>query len=146
MKAWFNTTMPQHRKVLMISPTQRIIFSQVVSLLLPYATRLDTRVNTPEHYELWTRHNYRSLSMNPKNKRGVLFAGVMISQNKVGLYFFPLHIHPTLSEKIDDSIRPFWRGNSAFHFRESLAELTQLKLTELLENGWQYYQANHWIS
>jgi hypothetical protein len=145
MKTWRSSTIPRYRKVSGISETQHKIFDQIVSLLLPYANRLDTRVNTPEQYELWTKHNFRSLSMNPKNKRGILFAGTLIMKKHIGLYFYPIHINPALISQIDDAIRPFWKGNSAFHFHQPLSDLIIVKLTQLLDEGWQYYRQNNWI-
>lgn len=145
MKTWRSSTMPRYRKISGITDAQRAIFSQVVALLLPYSTRLDTRINSPEHYELWTRHNFRSSSMNPKYKRGILFAGASIMKKHIGLYLYPLHINPVLIETIDEAIRPFWKRNSAFHFNKPLSELTLSKLTLLLDEGWQYYRQNQWI-
>ncbi len=137
--------MPRYRKVSMISAEQRMIFNQLVSLLQSYSNRLDIRKNTSEEYELWTKHNFRSLSMNPKNKRGILFAGVLIMKKHIGLYFYPIHINPALTTAIDDVIRPFWRGNSAFHFHKPLSDLITVKLTQLLDEGWEYYRQNQWI-
>lgn len=145
MKTWRSSTMPRFRKVLMISDVQRVIFNQVVSVLLPYSTPLDIRVNTPEHYELWTKHTFRSMSMNPRNKRGILFAGALIMKQHIGLYLYPLHVNPELFAKIDEEIKPFWKGNSAFHFQKPLSELTIVKLTQLFDDGWEYYRLNKWV-
>lgn len=145
MKSWRSSTMPRYRKIQMISEVQRSIFNQVVALLQPYANRLDIRINTPEHYELWTKHNFRSFSQNPKDKRGILFAGVLIMKRHIGLYLYPLHINPDLIAKIDAAIKPFWKGNSAFHFVSPLSESTKLKLTALFDDGREYYRQNQWI-
>lgn len=145
MKIWRSSTVPRYRKVSLISDVQRLIFRQIVSLLLPYSTRLDTRINTPEHYELWTKHTFRSPTMNPKDKRGILFAGVLIMKRHIGLYLYPLHINPELALNIDATLKPFWKGNSAFHFNEPLSELTVVKMTQLFDDGWGYYRLNQWI-
>jgi hypothetical protein len=145
MKNWRSSTMPRYRKVLMISDLQRTIFDQIVSLLLPYSTRLNIRVNTSEHFELWTKHTFRSLSMNPKDKRGILFAGALIMKRHIGLYLYPLHLNAELFAKIDEELKPFWKGNSAFHFQKPLSELTMSKLTQLFDDGWEYYRLNKWI-
>ena len=145
IKSWQSSTMPRSRKIWLVSEEQRLIFSQLVSLLQPYANRLDIRTNTPDQYELWTKHSFRSLSMNPKNKRGILFAGTLIMKKHIGLYFYPLHIHPDLIVAIDESIRPFWKGNSAFHFRKPLTDLIMVKLIHLLDEGWEYYRQKQWI-
>lgn len=138
--------MPKYYKPPLITDEQRGIFSQVVTLLSPYAKRLDNRINTPERYELWTRHNFRSQSMKPRNKRGVLFAGTVILKEGVGLYFYPLHLDPSFHLKIDEAIHEFYKGGSAFRFIEPLSDLTIGKLNELLLEGWSYYRQKNWIS
>jgi hypothetical protein len=145
IKSWQSSTMPRYRKISLISEEQRTIFNQVVSLLKPYSNRLDTRISTPEQYELWTKHNFRSLSMNPKNKRGILFAGALIMKKHIGLYVYPIHINHDLIATIDEIIRPFWKGNSAFHFHKPLTDLITVKLTQLLDEGWGYYRQKQWI-
>lgn len=145
MKSGRSSTIPRYRKVLMISGSQHEIFNQLVTLLKPYSARLDIRINTPEHYELWTKHNFRSTNMNPKDKRGILFAGVLIMKRHVGLYVFPLHMNPELAIRMDEVLKPFWKGNSAFHFSEQLSELTLSRLSRLLDDGWEYYRVNQWI-
>ena len=141
-----STTMPKYHKPPLITDEQRKIFSQVVMLLLPYSKRLDNRINTPERYELWTRHNFRSQSMNPKNKRGVLFGGVLILKEEVGFYFYPLHLDNTFHTKIGDAIRRFYRSGSAFRFDKPLSDMSVEKFNELLLEGWRYYQQNNWVA
>lgn len=145
IKSWQSSTMPKSRKISLVSEEQRMIFRQVVSLLQPYANRLEIRENTPEQYELWTKHSFRSLSMNPKNKRGILFAGALIMKKHIGLYLYPLHINPDLSAAIHEAIRPFWKGNSVFQFRKPLSDLIMVKFTQLLDEGWHYYRQKQWI-
>lgn len=149
MKIWRSSTMPRYRKIPVTTAVQRTVFTQIADMLQPYTSRsgllLDVRINTPEHFELWTKHSFRSLSQNPKYKRGILFAGALIMKKCVGLYLYPLYINPALSDKIDEVLKPFWKGNSAFHFSEPLAEATLSTLARLLDEGWDYYRVNRWI-
>ncbi len=145
IKSWQSSTMPKLRKVSGITDEQRLIFNQLVQLLQPYANGLDVRKNNSQEYELWTKHNFRSLSMNPKNKRGTLFAGALIMKKHIGFYFYPLYIHSELSAVVDETIRPFWKGNSAFHFHKPLTDLIAVRLTWLINAGWQYYYHKKWI-
>ena len=141
-----STTMPRYHKPPLITDAQRRVFSQIVALLRPYAKRLDNRINSPERFELWTRHNFRSQSMNPKNKRGVLFGGALILKEDVGFYFYPLHLDPTFINKVDEAIMVFYKGGSAFRFEETLSEIAIEKFHQLLLEGWRYYQQNTWVS
>lgn len=139
--------MPRYRnaKLSEITDGQRLIFDQFVELLEPYSKWLDNRIKTKEHYELWTNHSFRSQSMHPKTKRGILFAGLVILKNRVGFYFYPLHINDALRTRIDASILSFWKGGSAFHFLEPLSVLSSEKFQELLLEGLRYYQQNWWV-
>lgn len=144
-KAWLTTTVPRSKAVQKASGDQHAIFDQLVGLLEPYADRLDNRKNTPEHYELWTLHNFRSQTMKPRNKRGVLFAGVLIIKNRVGFYFYPLHIDEKFADHISADLKPFWKGNSAFHFQKPVSETKLQSLQHLIETGWEYFTSNKWI-
>lgn len=146
MKSWKSSTVPTYKKVSLLSDEQHTIFHQLVSLLQPYSHQFDIRKNTDDQYELWTNHHFRSVSLNPKNKRGVLFAGVLIIKRHVGLYLYPLHINPALFASIDEEIKPFWKGNSAFHFYKPLSDLASIKLTQLFDSGCDYYRQNYWIT
>lgn len=141
-----SSTMPNYQKPSIITEEQRKIFSQVLMLLQPYSKRLDNRKNTPEQYELWTRHNFRSQSMNPRNKRGILFAGVLILKDGIGFYFYPLYLEPSFDAKIDEHIRKLYKGGSAFRFDELLSDASIEKLNLLLLEGWQYYQQHSWVT
>jgi hypothetical protein len=148
MNVSLSSTMPRYRnaKATEITKEQHLIFKQIVNILKPYSKQTDLRINTDQHYELWTKHGFRSRSFHPKHRKGLLFAGVVILKRNVGLYLFALHIDKKFVEKIDAGLLPLWKGGSAFHFDEPLSDLTTQSLDSLITGTWIFYQQNKWVS
>ncbi len=147
MKITQTSTMPKNNstKLSDISQINRNIFDQVVELLKPYSKKLDVRSNTTFRYELWTNHGFRSRSMHPTNKKGFLFAGVLVLKKEIGFYFYPLHVNVDFKNRIDFGIIPLWRGGSAFHICEPLSDLELDMFRLLLLNGWNFYVEMGWV-
>src|SRR5690606_23297504 len=118
-----------------ITSTQRVIFSQALEILKPYTKKFEVRVNTTEHYELWTTHGFRSRSFHPKNHKGFLFAGAVILKKSVGLYLYALHLDGKFNEKIRQEILPLWKGGSAFQLDHMLSIAEYEKFSELLNEA-----------
>jgi hypothetical protein len=113
MKSRQSSTMPKYRQTIIaeITSTQRVIFSQAQEILKPYTKKFEVRVNTTEHYELWTTHGFRSRSFHPRNHKGFLFAGSVILKKSIGLYLYALHLDGKFNEKIGHEILPLWSAN-----------------------------------
>ncbi|HPH45949.1 MAG TPA: hypothetical protein PLJ60_18985 [Chryseolinea sp.] len=146
MKSRQSSTMPKYRqtKIAEITSTQRVIFSQALEILKPYTKKFEVRVNTTEHYELWTTHGFRSRSFHPKNHKGFLFAGAVILKKSIGLYLYALHLDGKFNEKISQEILPMWKGGSAFQLDHTLSITEYEKFRELLNEAWVYYKENGW--
>ena len=142
------TTMPlQKTKRFEITIELRLVFDQLRELIMPYSKWLITRVNSDRQFELWTNHVFRSTSFHAKDKRGILFGGLMISRTHVGFYFYPLYVLKTLGDKLTGELQLYRKGeSSAFHFSEPLHESLQQEFTDLLQEGWNLYAENHWVS
>lgn len=116
-----------------------IRFEKLKALLLPYEDLLEVKVDSEDHYELWTDEGYRTRSLTPANKRGVQFASIMIYADHVTLYFQPLYLDSALKEGLGEGLKPIFRGKSCFHIKEVTDQITY-ELQELLKMGWQSYQ------
>lgn len=127
------------RKKVTPSSQDILMFDQLKTLLLPYKDLLDIKVNTADHYELWTNEGYRTTSLHPVNKRGIQFAAIMIYTGHITFYFQPLYIDSSLKEALGESLKPFFRGKSCFHLKEVTDQITH-DIKELLKKGWQSYQ------
>ena len=124
-----------------VTPTRQdlSLFEQLKALLLPYKDRLELKVNTADHYELWTNEGYRTTSLHPVNKRGIQFAAIMIYAEHITFYFQPLYLDAILKEGLTESLKPFFRGKSCFYLK-ALTEQLCNDLKELLQKGWESYQ------
>jgi len=74
-----------------VNPTSDalFLFEQLKTLLAPYEDKLDQKINTASHYELWTNEGYRTTSLHPINKRGIQFAAIVIYAKHITFYFQP---------------------------------------------------------
>lgn len=149
------SNLPKHNSANPIVPSEEqiLIFLSVVATLLPYAKSLRIPlsssdsfiVESPTQFELWTSHPYmKSVVYGDNNVARILFAGVSIRQEYVGLYFFPLFITPTLLEKVPERLHVVLRGDSVFHLREICAA-TKADIQFLLDIGIDYYREIGWI-
>lgn len=135
-------------KVIHVPLEQSMLYHQLVEILSPYSRWFQVKENEPYRYELWTEHVYRVKSNRPKAKRGVLFAGIAAYKSYVGFYFYPLHINQLLRGSLKNELSSMIRGSSTFHFNylHDLNDEIEAQVKELLENGWNLYQKNGWIT
>lgn len=127
------------RKKVYPSSQEILVFNQLKSLVLPYKEFLEVKMNTADHYELWTNEGYRTTSLHPVNKRGIQFAAIMIYAEHITFYFQPLYLDNTLKEELAESLKPFFRGKSCFHLKEVSDQINN-DLKVLIKKGWQSYQ------
>jgi len=148
MKAWQSSTMPKSYKTELsgINLVQQLTFDQLHNLLSPYAHRLEVKCDTRYRYELWTTHPFRSKSMNPKNKKGILFAGLLMLKSHVGFYFYPLYIDSDYKNSIPQELLPLWSGGSAFKLLKPLSACKELKFQAFILTGWNFYLKNKWVN
>jgi hypothetical protein len=125
------------RKKKKVIPTVQDIylFRQLKELLKRYEERLDLKIDTDAHYELWTKDGYRTTSMHPVTRTGIQFAAIMIFPTHVTFYFQPLYLDVTMRAELTERLKRYFRGQSCFHFDELTDEL-KADLEELLRKGW----------
>jgi hypothetical protein len=105
---------------------------------------LEPRIDKAIQYELWTKHPFRTKSFRPKTQKGILFIGLAICRQHVGLYFYPLHTDETLNAKIPSKLKSLLKGESAFHIK-TLDETLVSEIKMLFEIGWNYYASRGWV-
>lgn len=145
MKTSRDTTMPQVPSRISEVPEEHLfIYSQLIELLKPYSYRLEVKRNSIYQYELWTEHEHRPKSFHVRRKYGVLFAGISICKPHVGFYFYPLHLHDDLREKLPEELKLLQKGRSVFHFKDFNPVIANL-LKELIDEGFHLFQQKGWI-
>lgn len=120
------------------------IFNQVKSGMTPYEDFFEVRNASATHYELWTRHLFRTKSFRPRLVKGVLFAGVTILKHHVGLYFYPLHLEPDLRGKLSETLQQALVGKSTFKLRR-LPENLLTDMDHMFKVGIALYRDRKWI-
>jgi hypothetical protein len=121
------------------------IYTGINDLLKVYEPFLDARVNTATHYELWTKHTFRTTSFHPTSKKGLMFVACSIFDRHVSLYFYPFSYERKLAENMTDNLKKQLKFKTCFHFTELTKETIQ-DLKILLKAGWDFYESNHWVS
>ena len=146
MKERKRTTMPAafQANAIEVSEGHKIIFDKLIGMLTNYANHLDIRVHTNTQYELWTRHTYRTGSFHPRNRKGVLFAGIAVYPKYIGLYFYALHINEGLKDFLADELKALLKGKSTFRIK-NLSDALAVQIQELFDAGWKFYQKQGWV-
>jgi hypothetical protein len=121
------------------------LYTLIVDLLKVYEPFLDVRVEMPTHYELWTKHAFRTTSFHPTAKKGLMFAACAIFDHHVSLYFYPFSYEKKLAENMANSLKVHLKFKTCFHFSE-LSKETLQDLKILLKAGWDFYESKHWVS
>lgn len=129
------------RKKKKVIPTAQDIylFNQLKELLKRYEERLDLKIDTEYHYELWTKDGYRTTSMHPVTRMGIQFAAIIIFPTHITFYFQPLYLDATIKAELTERLKRYFRGASCFHFNELTDEL-KTDLEELLKKGWMSFR------
>ena len=127
------------KKKIYPTPSDLQRFEQLVNVLKPYEDRLKVRVNSKDHYEVWTNDGYRTTSMHPANLTGIQFAAVKIYSDHITFYLQPLYIHPLLKEQLSENLKPLFKGLSCLHVRDINNEIiTDLK--DIIKKCWDSYR------
>jgi len=121
------------------------LYAHINDLLKVYEPFLDVRVENETHYELWTKHIFRTTSFHPSQKKGLMFVACAIFDRHVSLYFSPFSYEPKLTETLTDNLRKQLKFKTCFHFTE-LSKETIHDLKMLLKSGWDFYESKQWVS
>jgi hypothetical protein len=129
------------------NPSEKVgeVYNHITDILKVYEPFLDVRVNTATHYELWTKHAFRTKSFHPASKKGIMFVACAIFDNHVSFYFSPFSYEKKLTETMTDLLRQQLKFKTCFHFQE-LSKETVHDLKILLKSGWDFYESQHWVS
>ncbi len=118
-----------------------LIFEELKKLLQPYEDRLEIRIPSPHHYELWTKDWVRlgAHSNRPNNKK-FQFAGIGIFDKAVSLHFHPLFIDRSIKDKLKAELQHLLVGVAVMHFKNSIDDKVATELRDLFEIGWECYK------
>jgi len=113
------------------------VFTELRSVLVPYANQLVVTADGADGYSLDTRHIL-------PNRQPLFFGSVKVQKNYVSFYLMPVYVFPELLEGISDELRKRMQGKSCFNFKKLDSDLFA-ELASLTRAGFERYQTAGYI-
>lgn len=113
------------------------VFTELRSVLVPYASQLVVTYDGADGYSLDTRHIL-------PNRQPLFFGSVKVQKNYVSFYLMPVYVFPELLEGISDELRKRMQGKSCFNFKKLDSDLFS-ELASLTRAGFERYQTAGYI-
>lgn len=113
------------------------VFADLRSVMLPYARKLDCKVDSDEELSVDTRHIH-------ENRKPLWFGGVQIKKRYVSYHLMPVYLNPGLLEGISPGLMKRMQGKSCFNFTSSDASLLK-ELATLTEAGFRDYEKRGYV-
>lgn len=112
------------------------VFTELTSILRPYAAKLEVQTDTPTELYVDTRHIM-------KNKKPLFFGAVQLKKNYVTLHLMPVYVQPALLDSLSSDLRQRMQGKSCFNFTaidktlfRELARLVKAGYASYMEQGY----------
>ena len=111
------------------------VFTELRSIMAPYATKLDPKKDDPSELYVDTKHIQ-------KNKKPLFFGAVQIKKAFVSFHLMPVYMKPELLDGVSPGLKSRMQGKSCFNFAEvdkplfkELASLTKAGFASYKEQG-----------
>lgn len=112
-------------------------FTELRSILAPYAAKLDAKKDDATELYLDTRHIQ-------KNKKPLFFAAVQIKKSYVSFHLMPVYLQPALLDGLSTDLKTRMQGKSCFNFTEVDESLFK-ELALLTAAGYAAYQKQGFV-
>ncbi len=116
-------------------PDLSTVFTELRSIMAPYAAKLDAKKDEASELYLDTKHIQ-------KNKKPLFFGAVQIKKSFVSFHLMPVYVKPELLARISPELKRRMQGKSCFNFAEvdkplfkELAALTKAGFASYKEQG-----------
>ena len=103
------------------------VFTELKSILKPYAKKMDVAHDTDTYYLLNTRFIM-------KNKQPLCFGGVRLGKNYVSFYLMSVYASPDFMKNMSPDLKKRMQGKSCFNFKQTDQKLFD-ELKELTRVG-----------
>jgi hypothetical protein len=113
------------------------VFVALKAIMAPYATKLDTKVNSDTELYLDTKHLQ-------KNKKPLFFGAVQIKKRYVSYHLMPVYLQPQLLDGMSPALKARMQGKSCFNAADVDPALVK-ELTTLTKAAWASYQAQGFV-
>ena len=111
------------------------IFTRIRKQLLPYAKKMETRVDKDGQYQLYI---IKDIELAGRKFSECYFGGAVIQKTMVAFYFFPIYTHPK-EFSLPASIKKNLKGKSCFNFKKT-EQVNVKELNALLKKGAQVWE------
>lgn len=116
-------------------PDLNAVFTELRSIMAPYAAKLDPKKNDASELYIDTKFIQ-------KNKKPLFFGAVQIKKSFVSFHLMPVYANPELLEGLSPGLKSRMQGKSCFNFAEvdkalfkELASLTKAGFASYEEQG-----------
>jgi hypothetical protein len=113
------------------------VFSELRSILVPYAKLLNVRTDNEIEYSLDTWHVQ-------KNKTYLFFAAVKRRKADVGFHLMPVYVTPRLLDSISPGLKTRMQGKSCFNFAKG-GDALFMELSSLTAKGFESFREQGFI-
>jgi hypothetical protein len=117
------------------------LFTEMKSLMAPYAERLTARHDEPGYFDLWSE---KTVEIEGRRRSAVYFGGLIIQKSYVGLYFMPAYAGTDLKETFGAELLATLKGKSCFHIKE-LTPALRKQIEVALAVGFRAYEERGWV-
>lgn len=108
------------------------VFTELSSILRPYAAKLEIKTDSQTELYVDTRHIM-------KNKKPLFFGAVQIKKNYVTFHLMPVYVQPALLDSVSSDLKRRMQGKSCFNFTAIDKKLFR-ELAGLAKAGYASYQ------
>ncbi len=116
-------------------PDLNAVFTELRSIMAPYAAKLDAKKDDATELYVDTRHIQQ-------NKKPLFFGAVQIKKSYVSFHLMPVYTRPELLEGLSAGLKSRMQGKSCFNFSavdkllfKELAALTKAGFASYKEQG-----------
>lgn len=109
------------------------VFTELASILAPYAAILDTKKDDVSELYVDTRHIQ-------KNRKPLFFGAVQLKKSYVSFHLMPVYTHPELLAGLSPVLKKRMQGKSCFNFTE-VDDALFAELASLTRAGFEHYRA-----
>lgn len=113
-------------------PDLQPAFAELISILRPYAAKLEIKTDYPTELYVDTRHIMR-------NGKPLFFGAVQLKKKYVTFHLMPVYVQPGLLDSASAGLRRRMQGKSCFNFTAADKALFK-ELAGLLEAGYASYR------
>ncbi len=113
------------------------VFSELRSILVPYAELLNVKIDNETEYCLNTWHVQ-------KNKTYLFFAAVKKRKADVSFHLMPVYVRPQLLASISPELKKRMQGKSCFNFAKG-GDVLFVELSNLTAKGFESFREQGFI-